>query len=97
MDQHLLLSSACESWGYGDVSWEGLGWAKSPGHPEGSPHPLPPIWPGSDHQALTTQGACPSTPLPVLTSGQHRDFSLQSSWQGRCLCSLVCVYMCVPL
>lgn len=85
MDPHLSLSSGCEPWGMVmclGMGW-GWGWAKSPGHPEGSPHPLPPIWPPSDHQALTTQGVCPFY-LPVLTSGQL-------SWRADC------VYTRVPL
>lgn len=49
----------------------------------------------SDHQALTTQGAWTSP--PSLTSGQHRDLSLKSSWQGRRLCSRVCIHVCAPV
>ncbi|KAF6081720.1 hypothetical protein HJG60_008740 [Phyllostomus discolor] len=82
----------CLGMGWGGVDW---GWAKSPGHPEGSPHPLPPIWPPSDHQALTTQGVCPYY-LPALTSGRHRGFSLQSSRWGR-LCVRMRVYTCAPV
>lgn len=59
MDQRLSLSSGCESWGMVMYLGMGGGVGKEPRPPEGSSHPLLPIWPSSDHQALTTQGACP--------------------------------------
>lgn len=62
MDRHLGFSGGCEPWGM-VISWdEGVG--KGPRPPGRIPSPSTPIWPHSDHQALTTQGACSSTPHP---------------------------------
>lgn len=47
--------------------------------------------PGSDHTG------CLDFYPGVLTSGQHRDLSLQSSRQGRRLCSRVCIHVCAPM
>lgn len=76
MDQHLGLSSSGEPWDM--VMCLGMrGGQRAQATRKDPFKPLPPIWPHSDHQAVTTQGACPPHSL-ALTSDQHRDISLQS-------------------
>lgn len=81
------LPSGYKPWGM--VMCLGRGWAKGPGHPEGFPHPLQPIWPHSDHQALTTQGACPPPISPDLRPAQGLQFAVLIA--GQILCGCVCV------